>query len=243
MRVDAIALQLRPRTMAEAADLGVALVQRHARSLARTWLPVYAVVLVLALATIELGSWVPGLVIFWLKPWLDRTILFVLSRAVFGEATHLSDLWLHARSVWGGDLLRTLTLRRLSPWRSYTQPVGQLEGQVGKARRQRRNQLLHGKRGTAGAMHAVYAHVELVLVTGVLALAVWFAPEGSRGGVLAWLGTSGSLAKELVLSAAYGAVVLVLEPFYVASGFAMYLNRRVELEAWDVEQEFRRALA
>jgi hypothetical protein len=32
----------------------------------------------------------------------------------------------------------------------------------------------------------------------------------------------------------------VLEPFYVAAGFAMYLNRRVELEAWDIEQEFRR---
>jgi thiosulfate reductase cytochrome b subunit len=39
----------------------------------------------------------------------------------------------------------------------------------------------------------------------------------------------------------YAGVVLMLEPFYVASGFAMYLNRRVELEAWDVEQEFRRA--
>jgi hypothetical protein len=37
--------------------------------------------------------------------------------------------------------------------------------------------------------------------------------------------------------------VLVLEPFYVAAGFAMYLNRRVELEAWDIEQEFRLAFA
>jgi hypothetical protein len=36
-------------------------------------------------------------------------------------------------------------------------------------------------------------------------------------------------------------VVLFLEPFYVAGGFALYLNRRAELEAWDIEQEFRRA--
>ena len=35
--------------------------------------------------------------------------------------------------------------------------------------------------------------------------------------------------------------VLLIEPFYVAAGFAMYLNRRAELEAWDIEQEFRRA--
>jgi len=35
--------------------------------------------------------------------------------------------------------------------------------------------------------------------------------------------------------------VLFLEPFFVATGFAQYLNRRAALEAWDIEQEFRRA--
>jgi len=40
---------------------------------------------------------------------------------------------------------------------------------------------------------------------------------------------------------AYSIAVLLLEPFYVAAGFAMYLNRRAELEAWDIEQEFRQA--
>ena len=48
-------------------------------------------------------------------------------------------------------------------------------------------------------------------------------------------------AAKLVGSIAYVVVVLFLEPFYVAAGFAMYLNRRAELEAWDIEQEFRRA--
>ena len=47
----------------------------------------------------------------------------------------------------------------------------------------------------------------------------------------------------LYLPALYGCVILLLEPFYVAAGFAMYLNRRTELEAWDVEQELRRAFA
>ena len=45
------------------------------------------------------------------------------------------------------------------------------------------------------------------------------------------------------LPVAYAIAVLFLEPFYVAAGFAMYLNRRAELEAWDIEQEFRRAFA
>ena len=47
----------------------------------------------------------------------------------------------------------------------------------------------------------------------------------------------------LVMTLSYLAVVLFLEPFYVAAGFAMYLNRRVVLEAWDIDQEFRRAFA
>jgi len=45
------------------------------------------------------------------------------------------------------------------------------------------------------------------------------------------------------MNVAYAAAVAFIEPFYVAAGFGMYLNRRVELEAWDVEQEFRRAFA
>ncbi len=46
-----------------------------------------------------------------------------------------------------------------------------------------------------------------------------------------------------MLYAAHAAAVLFVEPFYVAAGFAMYLNRRVELEAWDVEQDLRHAFA
>jgi hypothetical protein len=48
---------------------------------------------------------------------------------------------------------------------------------------------------------------------------------------------------QLMTSIAYVLAVLFLEPFYVAAGFGMYLNRRAELEAWDIEQEFRRAFA
>ena len=50
-------------------------------------------------------------------------------------------------------------------------------------------------------------------------------------------------SRSLRFSIAYVLAVLFLEPFYVAAGFGMYLNRRAELEAWDIEQEFRRAFA
>jgi len=243
MQVDALAIRLRPRPMAEAADLGVLLVRTHARSVWLTFAPVFGVVFLLALATIEISPWLPTLVIFWLKPWLDRSLLFVLSRAVFGQATRFADLWQARGPVWWGQWLSTLTVLRLSPWRSFTQPIHQLEGQHGKARRKRRDQLLRGKRPAAGGVQFAFSNAEWALYLGILAVAVWFAPEGSRRDVMSWLTKSPDVGNNLLFVTAYSAVVLLLEPFFVAAGFAMYLNRRVELEAWDIEQEFRRAFA
>lgn len=240
MQVEGLAIALRPRPMAEAADLGAELVRRHARSVWCTFLPVYLVMLVLALCTVEIAGWLPSLLIFWLKPWLDRSLLFTLSRAVFGQGTRWADLWQHRRAVWGGQLLRTLLWRRFSPWRSFTQAIEQLEGQRGGARRKRRNQLLRARRGAATGMQLVFAHVEAALYFGLLSLLVWFAPEGDTKEVMGWFVNASGTGESLLVAVAYAIVVGVLEPFYVAAGFAMYLNRRVELEAWDIEQEFRR---
>jgi hypothetical protein len=243
MQIEALSVELRPRPMAEAADLGVRLVQAHAGSVWRTCGPVFAVVTALALSTVEIAPWLPLLIIFWLKPWLDRSVLFVLSRAVFGQRTRFSDLWQAQSRVWWGQLLRTLLLRRLSPWRSFTQAIYQLEGQRGAALRQRRGQLLRSQRGAAAGMHVAFAHVEIALQLGLLAVLMWFAPLPEIDGLFTWMFESASVGATLTTTGAYALVVMLLEPFYVAAGFAMYLNRRVELEAWDIEQEFRRAFA
>ena len=243
MQVDGLTLALRPRSMAEAADLGVALVRGHAASVWRTFLPLYVVIVLLALSTVEIATWLPGLLIFCLKPWLDRSLLYVLARSVFGQSTRFADLWRDKRAVWGGQLLRSLLWRRLSPWRSFTQPIEQLEGQRGAARRKRRTQLLRGRRGAASGMQAAFANVEIALEMAVLSLALWFVPGVGFGDVLGWLGDSDSQAISVGIAAIYALVIGWIEPYFVGAGFAMYLNRRVELEAWDIEQEFRLAFA
>jgi hypothetical protein len=68
------------------------------------------------------------------------------------------------------------------------------------------------------------------------------APSGYEPN-LSKLTTGTASFADFALQAGYAAVVLFLEPFFVAAGFAMYLNRRAELEAWDIEQEFRRAFS
>ena len=93
MQLDALALRMRPRAPLEAADLGVRLCQDAARSVYACYAVVYVPVAALALASFEIATWLPTLLLFLAKPWLDRTILFVLSRAAFGQATTLRQLW------------------------------------------------------------------------------------------------------------------------------------------------------
>jgi hypothetical protein len=240
MKVDALTLELRPRSMSEATDLGIRLVQANARSTWGCFAPVYAVVVALALSTIDAAPWLPGLLIFWAKPWLDRSLLFVFSRAAFGQSTGPADLWQARKAVWWQRLPVTLSFRRFSLWRSYTQPIDQLEGQRGSALHARSKTMLNEQRGRAAGMQFVFANLELALAIGLLALAGWFSLPGYDTWLVPWL-TGGSESAVWLLTLTYCAVVLFVEPFYVAAGFAMYLNRRVQLEAWDVEQEFRRA--
>jgi len=239
VQINALALRMRPRPPLEAADLGVRLCQSAWRPVYLCYAVVAVPVIALCLSTYEFSAWLPGVLLWWAKPWFDRTILFVLSRSAFGQHTGLSDLWRAQRQVWWGQILLTLTLRRLSPWRSFSQPVHQLEGlSLLKARRRVRQLRIDGTR-SAVLMTSAYSAAETLLTLALCSLILWAlpVPEGAASPL------TQEMLPHLVLPAAlaYAAVVLFLEPFYVASGFAMYLNRRTQLEAWDIEQEFRRA--
>jgi hypothetical protein len=88
---------------------------------------------------------------------------------------------------------------------------------------------------------SAFSTVELILASSLLIFvsALIPAPEGSAGVFAAE--TWSNPLNSLPFAVSYAVSILFLEPFYVSAGFALYLNRRVELEAWDIEQEFRRA--
>jgi hypothetical protein len=243
MQIDALAVRLRPRSNMEAADLGVRLCQSSAREVYACYWAVAVPLTALTLASFEIAAWIPSLALWLAKPWLDRTILFVLSRAAFGQQTRLSDLWQARRETWWRQWLLTWTWRRLSPWRSFTQPVFQLEGLRGRQLRRRVVQIRRGRTGAAFMMTFVFVLAEIALLISLVSLIVWLAPKGYEPSLSALLYDRASVVVVFGLQACYAAVVLFLEPFYVAAGFGMYLNRRAELEAWDIEQEFRRAFA
>lgn len=220
----------------EAADLGVRLCQSAAREVYQCYWAVALPIFALCLATYEIAEWLPAVLIWCFKPWLDRTVLYVLSRAAFGQATRVSDLVQDQRQVWWHQLLLSLTTRRLSPWRSFTQPVYQLEGLRLLAARKRVMQIRRGRTTPATLMTAAFSVAETMLTIALVSLIFWFTP-GERDPFAP--GAFADLA--FPVTCAYALVVSFLEPFYVAAGFAMYLNRRAQLEAWDIEQELRRA--
>ena len=241
-----LAIALRRRSPWEATDLGLAMLQRW-------WRPVYAahalVLAPVAFVLITLGwafeaLWAAIIALWWLEPLYDRVVLHVLSRAVFGEVpTPLSVL--RSWKNWLKGLPGALTLDRIDMARSFNLPVRQLEGQRGRAARERRRLLGRRARGHAVWLTVVWIHFEGALLWSAGALASLLLPaqlerapsgdEAFAGGLLEVL-RAASVEDALV----YAAIILFLEPFYVAAGFGLYLNRRTLLEGWDIEVALRR---
>ena len=244
MRLSDSSVVIRPRTPWEAMDLGVLLSQQHRRLLMTSWavitLPVFA------LLSLLLWQW-PSMAMFlfwWLKPAFDRLPLFILSKALFGETPTLRQALRQWPRLLKPQLLASLTWRRLSMSRSFVMPVVQLEGLSGDARQQRLGVLLQKNAGAARWLTLIGVHLEGTLWIGLMVLFYLLLPQQIE---LDWNWQSLVAAAEHewlwlehLTNAFYALILIVWEPIYVACGFSLYLNRRTELEAWDIELVFRR---
>lgn len=245
MRVDGLQVALRSRSPWEAADLGVALARRHYGRIQRAFwafgLPLFALLNALAYAIDQV--WLAGLLLWWLKPWFDQLVLHVLSRAVFTDPPRTRDSLRQQFRL--GAVWPWLLWRRIDLARGLSLPVALLEGLRGKDRRQR-SALLGRASNSAAAIGLclVLLHVEIAIWLSVFALALMFVPYD-------FLGESAQILFETLMEdpPRWAQVLLnfvslfamaVVEPFFVGAGFALYLNRRTQLEAWDIELAFRR---
>ncbi|MBK8725036.1 MAG: hypothetical protein IPL96_02985 [Holophagaceae bacterium] len=239
MKVEDLSVAVRPRRAFEAVDLGFALLRRHARAVLSPWfcvaLPLGALLL---LAFWKAPYW--GLFAWrWLKPLLDRVPLHVLARATFsqvpGPGATLKDLWRGPKT----GLFAALTWRRLAPGRAMAAPVHQLEGLKGKPFRARWAVLARSGGGAAAALLLICLCFEAVLLLALIAFLAILLP--SHLAFWDWIFEhESSLGGPRCLLVLHVAATSVVEPFFVAGGFALYLNRRTALEGWDIELAFRR---
>jgi hypothetical protein len=249
MQLKGVTIALRQRLPWEATDLGVALVREHARTIFKAWclvtLPVWVLVNALGVA-IDM-SWLALLAMWWLKPLFDRVPLYAISRAVFGRTPDVREI-VRAQFAWGWRAIAPWLLwRRLNPGRLLLLPVDLLEHASGDQRSERVRVLTKGDAGPRNQLPMLGTEFELMLGIAAILLAVMFVPTGFMSDAALSLFRNlfdhpPTWAK-LALNAAVWFGTSLVEPFLVGAGFGLYLNRRVQLEAWDVEHAFRRLAA
>ncbi|MHC6218643.1 DUF4129 domain-containing protein [Stenotrophomonas acidaminiphila] len=249
MRIDQLDVVLRARSQWEAMELGTALVRRHAAAIWTPWLLLTGPVFVL----LNLGGWwldafwLPALLMWWLKPVFERIPLYVISRGAFGAVPGTVQT-LRAQMHWGVRALPGYLLwRRLGPARALLMPVDLLEGGDAAQRRQRRRVLGGAAYGHATLLTLVCWHFEVMLQVAGIALVFMFVPldslpESLRVAV-SLIGSDTPAWVWLGFNLLAWAAMTLIGPFYSGAGFGLYLNRRTQLEAWDVEIAFRRLRA
>ena len=249
MELERISVVLRPRAAREAIDLGAAMLRANAAAVWSAWfaftLPVF--VLCNALGVLLGLPWLGLIVMWWLKPLFDRVPLYVLSRAVF-ERTPVWREALHGQRQWGWrSTLAALSWLRVDSNRALRLPLDLLEGAPRKQRMARWKVLR--RRIVADTSLLTYGclQFELVLFLSVWLLALLLIPNEWRPLSLAEFfrhDVRDASTTWILLGAAVAYLAMsAIEPLYVACGFALYLNRRTQLEAWDIDLAFRRMRA
>jgi hypothetical protein len=246
MQVENLAIALRIRSNWEAIDLGFTLARQWFLRLWAAWLlgalPVFIIVMhLLSIVNNEiLGSFI-FILFWWLKPLYEQPLLYILSRQLFSVPVSLRDVFKNYFTIIKPQLGALLLWRRLSLSRSFNNPVAMLENLTGKKRRKRLN-VLHAQQSSASQwLTIVCVHLELLLYSSFLLFVYMLIPDEliNELTVLKLFEGEGLLLV-MITNIAYFIAISIIAPIYVAAGFALYINRRIKLEGWDIELAFKR---
>ncbi|MBS1784960.1 MAG: hypothetical protein JST24_05995 [Acidobacteria bacterium] len=236
--LERLRLALRLRGAWEAVDSGYALLRAHGRLVYALWLAAFAPAAAALYWTFWNRAWIALLLLWWLLPIFGRFALHALAKATFGEQPTVRSTLKDAKGIYRHGTVAGLLWRRIGLNRAFTLPIWQLEGQGGSGYRRRAPVLLRRTHGPS-ALFTVFSFLLLI----VFSMAIWIgilylAPEGLLDQAKNLVATGGGPGPLFYLLPAVA--MAVLEPFYLAGGFGLYLNRRIQLEAWDLDLAFRR---
>lgn len=238
MQLDKIVVEARLRTPWEAIDLGILLAKQNWRLLFLSWaIPSLTLFLLLSLVPI-IDSGLALLIVWWLKPLFDRLPLFALSRILFQEKVTLHDIRAHFFKTSKTDWFPWLSYRRFNPSRSFDMPVTVLEGLKGQARSKRLNNLKHHGSSAWFWLTIIGMLIEGCILFSIYALVILFIPEEITIDYFDVF-----FDTETAFNYIYNVLAVLsmslFAPFYVTSGFCLYISRRIELESWDLEINFK----
>jgi hypothetical protein len=235
-----MAVRLRPRNAWEAMDLGIELVRANGRALYGGWLLAYVPVAAAVFALLWETPFRAWLVMWWLKPLFDRVALAIAARRLFGDPAPVAPV---VRSLpalaWRSGIIGALTWRRFDMARSLHLPVYQLERLSGKPARQRIRVLDREARGPAVWLSFMFLITELLFGFGISLLIAIMTPVQAPLSTLVEGWFLGRFDQGMTGTLLGAVAACIVEPFYVACGFTLYVQRRTILEGWDIELRFR----
>lgn len=245
MNLNEITADIRLRNPWEAIDLGFAMVQKWGKSI---YIPL--TLLTFSIATLlyfifpSNKLWIAALIFWWLKPLYDRLVLHIVSRKLFNnELNTWQALQVIPHLIWNTGFFQSMTFRRFSLSRGFNLSIWQLEQLRGQERANRQSVLHQIAHTPAVWLTIVLAHLELFLVLSLFGLLMMFLPEKEANDFFVSLFSNkvdydGWI--EILDYIFYIIIVTLIHPFYIAASFALYINRRTQLEAWDIELDFRK---
>jgi hypothetical protein len=235
MNLDHVTIAIRPRTSWEAMDLGCLLAVKWFGRLWRLWLFTGLLTGGLGLLVSLKYPRIGVLMIWWLKSLGEPLLLYWLSRAVFGETLPISTVTEKWRRLVLANPFRSLGWHRFYPERSFVLPVRLLEG-ADKEAQKKRNLILGKNQSGALWLTGFCFAAEIIIAASTVFLVFFFIPESVQLAIdYQW-----PVIFPTFYVACYLLAVSIVTPFYVAGGFMLYIARRVELEAWDIEIGFKK---
>ncbi len=238
MNLSRISIEARLRTPWEAVDLGFVLARQWWKPLFLSWFIPSAILYSVLSIVLYQYNWLAILIVWWLKPLWDRAPLYIASRALFGESTPWRDLLRILPSLYNREIFPWLTWRRFSLTRSFDMPVTVLEKLNGHQRQARLRVLHHTSANAATGLSLVCTHLEALISIGAIALFGLMIPEELNIDFLGLLMDENDVVTHISNLLSFIAMSLIA-PFYTIAGFTLYISRRIELEAWDIEIRFR----
>lgn len=239
--IEKLAVLPRPRSAWQAMDAGFSLARAHFPILVVLWLGLSLPMFALFNLLLPTHPHWAAVLWWWFKPLYELPVLLYLSRALFSDKPGLRETRRGVRQhLW--RLFKTyLSLARFSPARSMTAGVVFLE-KLPRAERHSRVSVLTAVPTRAYLLMVVCLHVEALLAYASVALMFAMAPALATE--TDWFAILlGDVGEPGWFSIASTAIVLIgsalVAPFYVAGGFLVYINRRMQLEGWDIEHRFR----
>lgn len=242
MDLNKICIKPKKRSSWQAIDLGFKLAIEWFKPLFLLYcIPFYIFTVAVGLLLSEHLGWAL-LLIWWMKPIFERAPLYFASQALFGEKPPIKVIFKRWLKISKLSWFPAITWRRFSYSRSFDLPINILE-RLTRTQRTKRINILHNQgSGEALALSVLCFFSSISLFFAFFSLIHLLLPEPIENSLGDWY-ESETFQVDYLSYIVFAAIIPIAELFFICSGFLLYINRRVHLEAWDIEINFRNMLS